>query len=163
MVTRREWTGKWLGLRANPERKTGCSTQRLWSWLVPASYNWPGGCHAALWIWLSKQASGKERPSMKPEQRCGKPSSGTRPRQGGARWQHLSFPRAGTWNMALPWRWRSRAILPGLQALANDLGKALPGGYVGPIQLPAHASRTFRAEPWRACKGYRTAASRRSL
>ena len=42
-------------------------------------------------------------------------------------------------------------------------GKALPGGYVGPIQLPAGASRTSRAEPWRAFEGDRTAASRRSL
>ena len=109
------------------------------------------------------EPSGKGRRCTKPEQRCGKPFSGMRLRQGRARWRHSSFQRAGMWSMALPLPWPSRGILPGSQTLADDLERRVPGGYVSQIQLPAGASRTSRTEPWRACKGDRTATNRRSL
>ena len=56
----------------------------------------------------------------------GSPLSGMRPRQGGARWQHLSFPRAGMWSMALPLRWPSAGDSSRSQALAKDLERRFP-------------------------------------
>ena len=60
---------------------------------------------------LAQQTTQRERRLYtKPEQRCGKPFSGMRPRPGRARWQHWSFQRTGMWSMALRLRWPSRGI-----------------------------------------------------
>ena len=64
------------------------------------------------------------------------------------------------------WRCLCAGPLRGFFAVASTRersGKALPGGYVRQIQLPAGASRASRTEPRRAFKGHRTATNRRSL
>ncbi len=68
----------------------------------------------------------KRRLCTKPERRCGKLSSGMRPRRGGARWRRLSFPRTGMWSMAPPLPWPSPGIPARSQTLADDLEKRFP-------------------------------------
>ena len=115
------------------------------------------------WTWLSKQARGKERLPIKPQQRCGKRFSGTRPaaRRSAMAALELSNGRDVEYGAAFALALAGRFV-PGANARGRS-GKALPGRYFSPIQLPASASRTLRTEPWRACKGDRPAASRRSL
>ena len=111
-VTRWAWNGRRPWARHIPGRKTGCCTPSPSPWRVPGSSNRPAGCRAGPWIWPSRRDSGKGRLSLKPEQPCGKRSSGTSPLRGGKRAKHLSFPRAVTWNMEPLSPWLLRKIFP---------------------------------------------------
>ena len=126
------------GLKASRERKTGCLTRRLLRWPVSVSCKRPWRLRGALCSWLSKQGSGKERLSFKREKQCGKPSSEMDPSQDEVRWQHLNFPTAGMWSMALRSHWRLRAILRSPRH-SRTISKGLPRGHFSQIYLCAYA------------------------
>jgi eukaryotic-like serine/threonine-protein kinase len=111
----RKCNGKWLWHGENPVRKTGFQTTRLSSRHIPAACKRPGDCRIVPRTWLNKRPSGTGRLWMKPGWHCGKAFSGMRPRPGGARWPHGSFPMAGRWSMAQRLHWLSPGILPGLR------------------------------------------------
>ncbi len=84
--------------------------------------------HSRRAVDLARQTAqeGKSSSVRKPGRHCGRPSSGMRPQPGSARRRRLSFPRTAMWSTALRSRWRSRAIPPGAQTLANDLERRFP-------------------------------------
>ena len=110
--------------------------------------------------WLSRRPSGKRAALYETGAAVWEAFSGMRLRQGGARWRHSSFPRAGMWSMALPLRWRSRGIFP-VSNTRERSGKTLPGGYVRFSYMPV--LRALFALNHGEPEGYRTATSRRSL
>ena len=97
-------------------------------------------------IWLARGVCRSGPRCSKALVQCGTHCSGFGKRRKEARRRRCHFTEAGTPTMDPPLRWRS----PGVRTSSQYRGrprKALPGGHLGPVQLPARAAGARRSQP----------------
>ena len=127
------------------QRKLGSPTTRLLSWHIPVACRRQGGSRRPPWIWLDRRPARNGGSVTKPDAALWEAFFGNAPeaRRGRRRTRAFKGPGRGVW------RGFGTGPLGGFRGgrkPSRRSGKALPGGYRSPIQLPAGTARTSGAE-----------------